>query len=149
MANQSGTFEGFSSNYSGAGFSHMRFRVRATDAAGFDAWVQEARAGGERLDRARYLALEKPSEREPARVFAGVENGLYAAILNRCVDPRRMCMHEMMAIDAAGGLPAADSGLTVLQDRSRGDLRGRPFVPSQTCSADAVRPAWTLALSAP
>jgi len=149
VANQSGNFEGFSSNYSGAGFSHMRFRVRATDAAGFDAWVQEARAGGERLDRARYLALEKPSEREPARVFAGVDNGLYDAILNRCVDPRRMCMHEMMAIDAAGGRPAAGSGLAVLQDRSRGDLRGRPFVPSQTCSADDVRPAWTLALSAP
>ena len=149
VANQPGTFQGLSSNYSGAGFSHMRFTVHATDAAGFEAWVAKARTAGERLDRARYLALEKPSEREPARLFAGVDPGLYDAILNRCVDPRRMCMHEMMAIDAAGGRPAAESGLAVLQDRARGDLRDRPYVPGETCTADAVRPAWTLALRAP
>jgi cytochrome o ubiquinol oxidase subunit 2 len=149
VANQAGTFQGLSSNYSGAGFSHMRFSVHATDAAGFEAWVTKARAAGERLDRARYLALEKPSEREPARLFAGVDPGLYDAILNRCVDPNRMCMHEMMAIDAAGGRGAAGSGLAVLRNRNRGDLRGRPYVPGEICTADAVRPAWTLALRAP
>lgn len=149
VANQAGTFQGLSSNYSGAGFSHMRFTVHATDAAGFKAWVTKARAAGERLDRARYLALEKPSEREPARLFAGVDPGLYDAILNRCVDPNRMCMHEMMAIDAAGGRGAAGNGLAVLRNRNRGDLRGRPYVPGEICTADAPGPAWTLALRAP
>jgi cytochrome o ubiquinol oxidase subunit 2 len=149
VANQAGTFQGLSSNYSGAGFSHMRFTVHATDAAGFEAWVTKARAAGERLDRARYLALEKPSEREPARLFAGVDPGLYDAILNRCVDPNRMCMHEMMAIDAAGGRGAAGNGLAVLRNRNRGDLRGRPYVPGEICTADTPGPAWTLALRAP
>lgn len=149
VANQPGEFVGFSSNYSGAGFSWMRFAVHATDEAGFQAWVSKARAAGERLDRARYLALEKPSEREPARLFAGVDPGLYDAVLNRCVDPNRMCMHEMIAIDAAGGRSASGSGLAMLRNRSRGDLRGRPYVPGEVCTADAAPPAWTLALRAP
>ena len=72
------------------------------------------------------------------------------AILNRCDDPRRMCAHEMMAIDAAGGRPASRSGLASLAPRNRGDLRGRPFVPSAVCSVDDVPgPAFSLALSAP
>ncbi|MBN8717361.1 MAG: ubiquinol oxidase subunit II [Xanthomonadales bacterium] len=150
VANKPGKFVGFSSNYSGAGFSWMRFAVHATDPAGFDAWVAKARASGGGLDRAAYLQLEKPSEREPVRLYASVDPGLYDAILNRCVDPNRMCMHEMMAIDAAGGRRAADSGMAVLRERSRGDLRGRPYVPGATCTADEVKPAaWTLALRAP
>ncbi len=149
VINKPGEFEGFSSNYSGAGFSHMRFAFHATDAAGFDAWVAKVRAGGA-LDRAGYLELEKPSEREPVRHYASVDPSLYDAILNRCVDPRQMCAHEMMAIDAAGGRPAAGNGVAALLPRNRGDLRGRPFVPAAVCSADDVpRPAFSLALSAP
>lgn len=149
VINKPGEFAGFSSNYSGAGFSHMRFAFHATDAAGFDAWVAKVRSGG-RLDRAGYLELEKPSEKEPVRHYASVDPGLYDAILNRCVDVRRMCMHEMMAIDAGGGRPASQSGLTSLAPRNRGDLRGRPFVPAATCSlAEVPKPAFSLALSAP
>jgi cytochrome o ubiquinol oxidase subunit 2 len=147
VANKPGEFVGFSANYSGAGFSHMRFVVHATDEAGFDAWVAKARASGDSLDRARYLALEKPSDREKPRTYASVESGLYDAILNRCVDPRRMCLHEMMAIDAAGGRSADRNGLAVLRPRDRGDLRGRPYVPGDTCATDAAVPR--LALRAP
>src|SRR5690606_18750654 len=92
-----GEYEGFSSNYSGAGFSGMRFRFHALDESGFGEWVAKVRASGQELGRDGYLELEKPSEREPARHFASVDPTLYDAVLNRCVDPRRMCMHEMMA----------------------------------------------------
>ena len=150
VINKPGEFEGFSSNYSGAGFSHMRFAFHASDAAGFEAWVAKVRGAGATLDRPGYLALEKPSEKEPVHHYASVDAGLYDAILNRCVDPRRMCGHEMMAIDAAGGRPAATSGLASLAPRERGDLRGRPFVPSAVCTADRVpAPLSVLALSAP
>ena len=112
VINKPGEFEGFSSNYSGAGFSHMRFAFHASDAAGFEAWVAKVRGAGATLDRPGYLALEKPSEKEPVRHYASVDAGLYDAILNRCVDPRRMCGHEMMAIDAAGGKPPAHHSKT-------------------------------------
>src|SRR5690606_23940104 len=122
VMNAPGEYEGFSSNYSGAGFSHMRFRMRAMDAAGFERWVRSARAGGGTLDRAAYLELEQPSEREPVRHYGDVADGLYHAIVNRCVDTERMCMDEMMALDAAGGL-GPDGGNRLAQPR-RGDLRG-------------------------
>src|SRR3546814_12507696 len=50
-----------------------------------------------------YLKLEKPSEKVPARRFAAVEPQLFDAIVNMCVEPGKMCMHDLMSIDAAGG----------------------------------------------
>jgi len=101
-----GNFTGFSANYSGAGFSHMRFAARSLSNADFAAWVNTARAGGVKLDRTAYQKLEKPSERDPVQRFATVDPGLFDAIVNLCVDPGKMCMHQMMAIDAQGGLSA-------------------------------------------
>lgn len=95
-----GQYEGFSSNYSGAGFSHMRFAFHATDAAAFDKWVADAKQSGDALDRAAYQQLAKPSEREPVRHYGKVDGDLYHAILNRCVEPGQTCMGEMMAHDA-------------------------------------------------
>lgn len=103
VMNRVGDYEGLSANYSGEGFSGMRFRTLSLGDADFAAWVEAGRKGGEALTRARYLELEKPSHKDPVRRYASVDDGLYEAILNRCVDGRKMCMHDMMAIDAAGG----------------------------------------------
>lgn len=89
---QEGEYEGFSSHYSGEGFSHMRFRFHALSDQGFAEWVAGARAGDEALTRASYLELEAPSSREPARHFASVDEGLFDAVVNRCVDPAQPCM---------------------------------------------------------
>ena len=139
VINQPGTFEGFSSNYSGAGFSHMRFGFHATSDAEFAAWVAKVKSNGGTLDRMAYLNLEKPSERDPVRHYATVDTGLFDAVLNRCVDPAHMCTHAMMAIDAAGGRPAQGAGAIALLPRSRGDLRGSPFVPAAMCSLPTRR----------
>ena len=111
VINKPGDFEGFSSNYSGAGFSHMRFRFYGMNDADFDAWVAKnktAGAGNEgALSREAYLKLAQPSEKEPVRRFASVDPGLYDAIFNRCVEANKMCMKDMMAIDANGGIGGA------------------------------------------
>jgi cytochrome o ubiquinol oxidase subunit 2 len=99
VMNKPGTYEGFSSNYSGAGFSGMRFKFHAKDAAGFDAWVKSVKAGGGSLERTSYLQLAKPSEKEPVQRYAGVDATLYNAILNRCVEPGAVCMNEQMSHD--------------------------------------------------
>jgi cytochrome o ubiquinol oxidase subunit 2 len=100
VINKPGDFDGFSANYSGAGFSDMRFKFHAKDAAGFDAWVQSMKSGSGALGRAAYLQLEKPSQREAVRRYGSVEADLYDAVLNRCVAPGAMCMNETMAKDA-------------------------------------------------
>ena len=105
VINKPGEFEGFSANYSGAGFSGMRFKFHGLSNGDFDQWVAKVKAGKEgELTREKYLKLEVPSEREPVRHYASVDSTLYDAILNLCVDRNKMCMKEMMAIDANGGL---------------------------------------------
>ena len=103
VMNKPGDFEGMSANYSGAGFSDMRFRFHSLSDGDFDAWVAKVRAGGGELGRDDYLKLEQPSEREPVKYYGTVAQGLYDRILNRCVESNRMCQNEMMALDKQGG----------------------------------------------
>jgi cytochrome o ubiquinol oxidase subunit 2 len=103
VINKAGEYEGFSANYSGAGFSHMRFKFHGLDQQGFDQWVAGVKQNGTMLNRDTYMKLEKPSEKEPVHYYASAEPDLYNAILNMCVDKSKMCMNEMSAIDAKGG----------------------------------------------
>src|SRR5436190_4082739 len=100
VINRPGEFEGFSANYSGAGFSDMRFKFVGVSAGDFDRWLQKAKASKDELTRDAYLQLEKPSEREPVRRYGGVALDLFDAIVNRCVDQGKMCLREMMTMDA-------------------------------------------------
>jgi cytochrome o ubiquinol oxidase subunit II len=100
VINKAGDYEGFSANYSGAGFSHMRFKFRGLDQAGFDDWVAKVKASNDSLTRAAYLDLAKPSEKEPVRYYASADTDLYDKILDMCADPSETCMSEMAMIDA-------------------------------------------------
>jgi cytochrome o ubiquinol oxidase subunit 2 len=80
-----GDFDGFSANYSGAGFSDMRFKFHSLSAGDFEHWVQAVKAGGQALNRDGYLQLERPSEHERVRRYATVADGLYDSILSRTV----------------------------------------------------------------
>jgi cytochrome o ubiquinol oxidase subunit 2 len=102
VMNRPGVYDGFSANYSGAGFSDMKFKFHGLSAADFERWVQAARTGGGVLTRDAYLKLEQPSLREPVRHYASVAPDLYARILNRCVSGDAMCLSQVMAIDAGG-----------------------------------------------
>ena len=108
VINKAGVYQGFSANYSGAGFSDMRFKFHGLDEAGFDRWVESAKgAGGAALNRAAYLELRQPSERDPVRRFKSVAPDLWEAILNRCVEAGVKCLHQQMADDARRQLIAA------------------------------------------
>jgi cytochrome o ubiquinol oxidase subunit II len=119
VLNKTGVSEGFSSNYSGAGFSGMRFKVRSLEQGEFDRWVGEVRSNQETLTRDLYLQLAKPSEREPVRFFSSVEPQLYSAIVGMCVEPGKMCMQDMMGTHHGG---KHESASTAPLDRS--PLRG-------------------------
>lgn len=134
VINAPGEYEGFSANYSGAGFSHMRFKFHGMSNADYDTWIAGLRKSKDSLTRAAYLELEKPSEREPVRHYANVDATLYSAILNRCVDSERLCMDQMMALDAAGGLGL--EGLNSLAMPRRGDPRLGAYVSADVCTVD-------------
>ncbi|WP_442783447.1 ubiquinol oxidase subunit II [Collimonas fungivorans] len=100
VINRPGEYDGFSANYSGAGFSDMKFKFHGMTAENFENWVKTTKAASGKLDRADYLQLEKPSEKEPVRHYGTVDPSLYHAILNRCIEPGQMCMDQMMAADS-------------------------------------------------
>lgn len=107
VINRAGEFDGFSANYSGAGFSDMHFKFRGVSTENFDRWVQSSKAESAALSRADYLQLEKPSLREPVHHFGTVDADLYHAILNRCVESGQVCMDKMMAIEMNRNNPAS------------------------------------------
>jgi cytochrome o ubiquinol oxidase subunit II len=109
VLNRTGESRGFSANYSGSGFSGMNFGVHSMTTEQFDQWIADAKRSESALNRDVYLQLAMPSEREPVHRYASVESGLYQAILNRCVEPNKMCMNQMAAIDAQGGLGLASA----------------------------------------
>lgn len=102
--NNPGSYQGLASHYSGWGFSGMRFKAHATDQAGFEEWLAKTREAGGELSREEYLELEAPSQNVPPRSYAEVDPELFNRVVNLCVEPGKMCMAEMMAIDDRGGL---------------------------------------------
>jgi len=124
VINKAGEYEGLSSNYSGAGFSGMHFKFHGLSQADFDQWTSSIRSGGGQLDRTAYLQLERPSESEPIHRYAAAEPGLYTAILNRCVEPGKMCAADMMRVDANGGLGLASATNVMALDYDKHQRRG-------------------------
>jgi cytochrome o ubiquinol oxidase subunit 2 len=103
VINKPGDFDGFSANYSGHGFTDMRFRFHGMSPQDFSQWVAKVHAKGGDLDVKAFDQLNQPSRAEPVHYYAHFDADLYHRILNRCVDPGQMCMDKMMAIDAGGG----------------------------------------------
>lgn len=102
VINKPGVYDGFSANYSGAGFSHMRFKFHGLSNEDFDRWIQQVKSAGTPLSKDTYLKLAKPSESEPVKRFASVAPDLYNLILNRCVDGGA-CLADTMALDRGRG----------------------------------------------
>jgi cytochrome o ubiquinol oxidase subunit II len=83
MADKPGEFPGISANFSGNGFAWMHFIVRATPAAEFDSWVEQARGSGSALDAASYAELAKPSQGVPPTTYPAVAPKLFERIVNQ------------------------------------------------------------------
>ncbi|ALM86584.1 ubiquinol oxidase subunit II [Bordetella sp. N] len=131
VINKAGTYDGMSSNFSGAGFSGMRFKFYGMPTGDFDKWVQQARDGGNMLDRPTYVELDKPSERVPVQRYGKVAADLYDAVLNRCVLPGQTCMKDQMAMDQR-----ANKGLPGRYSLAKNDLSAREYLGSICTSSN-------------
>jgi cytochrome o ubiquinol oxidase subunit 2 len=78
QADQAGTFGGLSAQFSGDGFSDMRFDLVAVPSDDFKAWVSSVKAGGGgTLDAGAYATLAQPSEAVKPMTYADVTPGLF------------------------------------------------------------------------
>jgi cytochrome o ubiquinol oxidase subunit 2 len=76
-ADEPGTFEGLSAQFSGDGFSDMRFDLVSSDAQAFEKWVNAAKAQGGVLDASTFAELAKPAKADGTQTFARVSDGLF------------------------------------------------------------------------
>ncbi|MCC8396987.1 ubiquinol oxidase subunit II [Paraburkholderia sp. MMS20-SJTR3] len=83
IADHAGDYAGTAANFSGKGFSDMKFRTLATSPEEFNAWVAKVRASSDRLDMDRYHAVSEPSEKDPVRYFSTVDPKLFNNIIAR------------------------------------------------------------------
>jgi cytochrome o ubiquinol oxidase subunit 2 len=83
LADEPGEFPGLSANYSGNGFSQMRFIAKAVPAGDFDAWVAQVRSTGSALDHAAYAELAKPSQAVPPTTYRSVAPQLFERIVDQ------------------------------------------------------------------
>jgi cytochrome o ubiquinol oxidase subunit 2 len=83
MADKPGEYPGFSSNFSGDGFSDMRFTVKAVASGDFDGWVAQARGAGKGLDDPAYGELTKPSSAVPPAAYRSVDTNLFERIVEQ------------------------------------------------------------------
>ncbi|QCP54662.1 ubiquinol oxidase subunit II [Trinickia violacea] len=81
VADHAGDYAGISANYSGEGFSDMKFRALAVSPEEFKAWVQKVKASNERLDMDTYYAVAKPSVKNPVRYFSSSDTELFHKIM--------------------------------------------------------------------
>lgn len=133
VMNYAGVYDGFSANYSGAGFSKMRFKAHAVTDNEFSAWLAKVRSNPYVLNPDSYQEIKKPSENEPVRYYGRLDPDLYPRIVNMCVEPGKMCMGMMMAIDNRGG--AGLAGLMLAQ-RLTYDRPGVPGLFGTTTKYD-------------
>jgi cytochrome o ubiquinol oxidase subunit 2 len=105
VADKPGEYPGMSANFSGDGFSDMRFIVKAVPVGEFDGWVAQVRASGSALDDPGYADLTKPSQAVPPTTYRSVAPKLFERIVDQTgLDP------EKAAAGAAWCPPAPQAG---------------------------------------
>ena len=86
-ADHEGTYRGLSAEFSGDGFSDMRFDAVALPGTDFERWLTDVRAGPDTLDAPRYAALARPGLAPAPASFARVAPGLFHAIVAETARP--------------------------------------------------------------
>jgi cytochrome o ubiquinol oxidase subunit 2 len=82
LADHPGTYSGLSAQFSGDGFSDMRFEAVAVAAAEFQSWVDATHAAGGVLDRPGFEQLARPSSDHTVKTYGEVATGLFDSIVS-------------------------------------------------------------------
>src|ERR1700688_1371855 len=81
QADHSGTYRGFSAQFSGEGFSDMHFDANAVTDEKFSQWLDAARSAGPELDAKTYADLARPSAAVAPFTYRSAAPGLFDRIL--------------------------------------------------------------------
>jgi cytochrome o ubiquinol oxidase subunit 2 len=76
-----GKYPGMSAQFSGDGFSGMKFVVESVGQDQFAQWIETAKADGAVLDQTSYAQLAQPSKNVAPKTYGAVADGLFETIL--------------------------------------------------------------------
>jgi cytochrome o ubiquinol oxidase subunit 2 len=81
LAERAGDYPGFSSNFSGDGFSDMRFLVRAMPASEFSSWHERTASEAPALNTEAYSQLARASSNTQTQTYRSVDPDLFEQIV--------------------------------------------------------------------
>lgn len=87
MASEEGVYKGISSNFSGDGFSGMRFDTKVVSGEEYVRWVNSVRTASSSLTEEKYTELLKRTKNHPVEYFSSVVDGLYDSVIMKFMAP--------------------------------------------------------------
>ena len=81
QADHEGSYRGMSAQFSGDGFSDMRFNVEALPADKYSEWIEATRSVGPALNITTYAELAKPSAAVTPFTYRAVAPGLFNSVM--------------------------------------------------------------------
>jgi cytochrome o ubiquinol oxidase subunit 2 len=83
LADRPGDYPGLSSNFSGDGFSDMRFMLHAVPAPDYQQWLARTRGAAPTLDAAAYARLAADGRENSPHTYGGVDPQLFENIVQQ------------------------------------------------------------------
>jgi len=87
LAERPGEHPGLSAQYSGDGFSDMRFLVHAVPHAEFESWLARTRRAGPALNADAYSQLARASSNPKVQIYGSVDPDLFERIVQQAAPP--------------------------------------------------------------
>jgi cytochrome o ubiquinol oxidase subunit II len=109
MASREGTFNGFSGNISGEGFSGMAFTAKSVSQSDFEQWAASIASSSAPLTPTAYQALEAPSEYNPVAYYSSADQNLFTSIMDTFMMPAGDIMQGMNDMDMEATTSATSS----------------------------------------
>ena len=81
IGNEVGVYRGLSANYSGFGFSGMKFKAHVVEDADFNTWVNKVKSVNKPLTSERYTELTKKTKDNPVEYFSTVSPLMFTDIV--------------------------------------------------------------------
>lgn len=96
IANVPGDYAGLSTNFSGQGFSDMKFDVKAVSPTEFNQWVKQIKKSPQKLTSAAYDKIAQPSENDAVQYFSNVDKNMFSNVIMKFMMP----MNNKMAMSS-------------------------------------------------
>lgn len=89
LATAPGDYRGFSANYSGRGFSDMKFTVRVGSEEQFTQWVKKVKQSPEILSAKAYSQLTRQSIGDAPRYFSSADQNIFSTTIMKSMMPEK------------------------------------------------------------